>query len=706
MHVLPLLFLAVLPGCKPKEVAPPSIEVSTETLDFGEVPINAPATQEFTVQNTGGGEIELLSISVIEGSAAVWAVSRDSVSVLAEGESTTVSVTFTPSALLPYEGRIQVRSDDETNPNLYVALAGTGAESTADNDGDGYSVAAGDCNDNDAGAYPGATEICNGRDDDCNGAVPANELDLDGDGWLVCEGDCDDNDGNVYPDAPEICDDKDSDCDGTNADRSDRDGDGYTVCDDDCDDEEPAAWPGNPEICDEVDNDCDGDIDTIDVDRDGHSVCGAAGDCDDNDASAYPVVVDDDGGGAGDGTEENPYGDLETGLANLDRVCRTVQLNPGDYEVSITWNVGRVRIGGGGIDPSEVVVTAPAGSRMFEVSDGASLTLAGLTLTGGSPTSGDGGAVRVVSADLTLEEVVFDGNATAGDGGAVAVSSGDLVSTDCTFTNNLAGDDGGAVAMVSGSFSDTNSRYEGNTGIRGGALQLDSCVVDMLGSQVLTNVATDEGGGLELIGGAGVALQNLYFYDNTAGATGGGISAVNLVTDGYLRNLLIRDNQSGNLGGGIAFTGSAAGIMVANNEIVSNTSGGEGAGIAVDTTDAAGLYLWSNLVVWSDGDSGLWCRDGNGASVAYNTAYASTSGVDFDLGVGEDGGENEVADPLFRAYTNDDVPEGDDFALTGSSPARNSGPTDGSGPSNYSTWADLDGSRNDRGYTGGPGADP
>ena len=43
-----------------------------------------------------------------------------------------------------------------------------------------------------------------------------------------------DSDGNVYPGAAEICDDKDSDCDGLSADRTDGDGDGQTVCDGDC----------------------------------------------------------------------------------------------------------------------------------------------------------------------------------------------------------------------------------------------------------------------------------------------------------------------------------------------------------------------------------------------------------------------------------------------------------------------------------------
>jgi len=37
--------------------------------------------------------------------------------------------------------------------------------------GAGYSTRDGDCNDSDATRFPGATETCNGRDDDCSGAI-------------------------------------------------------------------------------------------------------------------------------------------------------------------------------------------------------------------------------------------------------------------------------------------------------------------------------------------------------------------------------------------------------------------------------------------------------------------------------------------------------------------------------------------------------
>ena len=71
-----------------------------------------------------------------------------------------------------------------------------------------------DCNDNDASINPGAPEICDGLDNDCDGTVPADEADADGDGFRICENDCNDADASVYPGATEVCDGEDNDCNG------------------------------------------------------------------------------------------------------------------------------------------------------------------------------------------------------------------------------------------------------------------------------------------------------------------------------------------------------------------------------------------------------------------------------------------------------------------------------------------------------------
>ncbi|MCO4770199.1 MAG: putative metal-binding motif-containing protein [Deltaproteobacteria bacterium] len=154
----------------------------------------------------------------------------------------------------------------------YAVRITTGVE--ADQDSDGALGCGGDCDDDDPATYPNAEEVCDGVDNDCDGFLPPLEDDGDGDGHIECPpvtgsallgGDCDDANGDVYPGAAEVCDGVDNDCDnalfvdpqtgvGENA---DGDGDLSLICDD-CDDDDSTVFPGAAELCDGLDSNCNG----------------------------------------------------------------------------------------------------------------------------------------------------------------------------------------------------------------------------------------------------------------------------------------------------------------------------------------------------------------------------------------------------------------------------------------------------------------
>ncbi|XP_004343669.2 sek-3 [Capsaspora owczarzaki ATCC 30864] len=227
----------------------------------------------------------------------------------------------------------------------------------------GYTVDHTDCNDNCSSCHPGATEVCDYLDNDCDGYVDEGVnityyRDFDGDshgnfsdkivacalpaGYATSSDDCNDNCFTCHPGATEVCDYLDNNCNNqidegltvvyfrgkSRRFYADNDsyGDastpssplceappGYVVSNTDCNDSCSSCYPGAPEVCDELDNNCDTHIDENvqievfqDSDLDGFGdvnypfmTCAVSvgfsllsTDCNDTDASVHPNATE------------------------------------------------------------------------------------------------------------------------------------------------------------------------------------------------------------------------------------------------------------------------------------------------------------------------------------------------------------------------------------------------------------------------------
>jgi len=566
----------------------------------------------------------------------------------------------------------------------------------SDEDLDGYSPCSGDCDDGSAASYPGAAELCDGLDNDCDGSLSGQETDDDGDGYSECDDDCDDVDDELNPadadgDGTSSCD---GDCDDadTLANLLDADGDGWSTCDGDCHDGDPTQSPE-------------------DADGDGYDTC--SGDCDDGDAAVNPAAseicgfgVDDDCDGEVDegcgcpvyadaeavgstesGTWDDPYLSLVDAIAGLPNLCTEVHALAGSYPAAVEVDGDDLILRA--IEGSDVTFVDPAGADRALYLKSGEFLVEGFTIRNGR--SAKGGGLYLENADGEIADCVIEENECShdGEGAGIYAKNGSLWlhdtlvrGNDCDSGDSDSKSDGGGMRAEGTALTVEDCEFVDNAAGDGGGMVLKNCSGDVRRTRIAGNLATDNAVGSGSYEG------------------GGGI----LIDDGTvtLTSNLIVDNQTSDRGAGVFVRSTNHDVTLVNNTIAYNSSDYGGAGIHLSSN--GGLVIRNTVVAFNDnpGGSGVYLADEDDEPWMYycdvygNTSYNYSGDWDDGNPTGSNGNISE--DPLFASFVDDGDPWNDDFGLGPGSPCTDAG--DPSAP-----YDDSDGSRNDMGTYGGPEGD-
>jgi hypothetical protein len=263
---------------------------------------------------------------------------------------------------------------------------------------------------------------------------------------------------------------------------------------------------------------------------------------------------------------------LADGAGNGDTVAIPASVSPITLTTQIVIKKS-ITIAGAGA--GVVSIHAGSNNRVFEISDdGAShpsVTISGVTITGGNAGAEGGGGVEVDPLEsLTLSEVVVTGNSTTlgWAGGGVKNNAGTLVIRRSTISGNVSGSDGGGVGAESIS-SDNPTTTISDSVVSGNSTPMGRA-----------------GGGVANFGGA-LTIERSTISGNTSLGDASGVASEEAGTGSNGAMTLVDSTVVGNMGPAMGRQGAGVyflvqpghPIVLVNDTIAGNTAASGAGGL-------------------------------------------------------------------------------------------------------------------------------
>gem|GEM_PF-5247776 len=300
----------------------------------------------------------------------------------------------------------------------------------------------------------------------------------------------------------------------------------------------------------------------------------------------------------------------------------------------------------------------------------------------------DGGAIALVQSSPKIVNNVFTQNQAHWGGGIYGYRSGGRIDANSFIDNQavkirpeLVG--GGAILFEVWSTPTINANhFKGNTAVDyAGAIQAyDEGVSEVIAANTFVDNTAQFGGAVVVQLKAVADIQRNYFDGNQASMSGGALFAENTALFPVTNNLFI-NNDAAMFGGAVSAVNQGLPSLI-NNTMANNTCGWQGAGVH---SLSSPIVVMNNIVV-NNQNFGM-NADAVASVTSYNDVWGNSPDNYFQLVTAGTGSISQ--DPLFV----DTIA----YQLQAASPAKNAG-------NPLPQYNDTDGTLNDMGAYGGPGA--